>query len=390
MINKILPKWTGSSKSKRRQAAKERIQEAYTNPLGVEVIPSLREAQADEIKIQRVAAYCRVSTDEDTQASSYELQVQYYTDMIKSNPQWNFVGIYADEGISGTSVNKRKEFLRLIEDCKAGKIDLIITKSISRFARNTLDCIKYVRMLRWLPSPVGIFFENERLNTLDGRNEAFIAMLSSVAQGESESKSESIKWSIKRRFSKGIPLLPTWNLLGYDKDKFGKMVIIPDEAEVVKYIYDTFLDGYSVREIAEQLTSAQIPTVKGNSIWSSGSVRNILQNERYCGDVFMQKTVTPNCLTHKSVKNNRLETQYRLYDHHEAIVPRSSWLIVQEGLKERRYGKHHTSKSIIKRNIFVSYIKKKGFFKGYAIISPTWDKNDAAIILEKITKKYRK
>lgn len=182
-------KWTGSAKEERRKAAKKKIKSAYEHQAEVEVIPAISDLEEGKPKTLRVAAYCRVSTDEDAQAGSYELQVQYYTELIQRNPEWVFVNVYADEGISGTSVSKRIQFQTMIQDCKDGKIDLVITKSISRFARNTLDCISYVRQLRSLDPPVAIYFENENLNTLDRRNEAFIAMLSSVAQGESENKS---------------------------------------------------------------------------------------------------------------------------------------------------------------------------------------------------------
>ncbi len=294
-------KWTGSAKEERRKAAKKKIKSAYEHQAEVEIIPAISDLERDKPKTLRVAAYCRVSTDEDAQAGSYELQVQYYTELIQRNPDWVFVNVYADEGISGTSVSKRIQFQSMIQDCKDGKIDLVITKSISRFARNTLDCISYVRQLRSLDPPVAVYFENENLNTLDRRNEAFIAMLSSVAQGESENKSEAIKWSIKRRFQKGLPLCPTWALLGYTTDDNGDMIIVENEAAIVRFIYENFLDGMSVKDIAEELTRRKIPTVKGNDHWSEGTIYSMLHNERYCGDVIMQKTYTPDCLSHRSV-----------------------------------------------------------------------------------------
>lgn len=374
-------KWTGSSKEERRTAAKKRIQAAYDNQVEVEVVPAFSELEADKPKILRVAAYCRVSTDEDAQAGSYELQVQYYTEFINRNPEWNFVGVYADEGISGTSVAKRIKFQEMIRDCQEGKIDLIITKSISRFARNTLDCISYVRQLRSLEPPVAVYFENENLNTLDRRNEAFIAMLSSVAQGESENKSEAIKWSIKRRFNKGLPLCPTWALLGYTTDDNGNMIIVENEAAIVRFIYESYLEGWSVEEIASELTEKQIPTVKGKSQWCTGTLYSMLHNERYCGDVIMQKTYTPDCLSHKSVKNRGQERKYIVRDHHPAIISRQSWDKVQEiihsGTRRKRAGKP------LPAPIAWSQVKR-GKLKGFTVIDPHWKKKNLSEIQEKM------
>lgn len=285
----------------------------------------------------RVAAYCRVSTDTEAQAGSYELQIQYYTKYIKSNPDWIFAGVYADQGISGTSTKKRVQFLKMIEDCHQGKIDIILTKSVSRFARNTLDTIKYMRELKLLSSPVEIKFETEGLNTLDKNAEMMITFLSCVAQGESEAKSDSIRWSVRQRFANGFPLCPTYFLLGYDTDENKNMVIVEEEAVIVRFIYQQFLEGNSVQQIAEMLTENNIPTVKGNKVWSCSTLRSILRNERYCGDVLMQKTVTVDCLAHRSIKNTGQEKQYRMTNHHPAIISKEDWYTVQEMLKFRRY-----------------------------------------------------
>ena len=190
----------------------------------------------------RVCAYCRVSTDEDTQATSYELQVQNYTKMIHENLEWEFAGIFADEGISGTSVLHREHFLEMIEKCKAGEIDLIITKQVSRFARNVLDSLNYIYMLRRLDPPVGVYFEAEKLNTLDKSSDMIITVLSLVAQSESEQKSNSLKWSFKRRRAQGLGVYPNWALLGY---KGRAWEIDEDEADVVRTIYSLYLEGYS-------------------------------------------------------------------------------------------------------------------------------------------------
>jgi DNA invertase Pin-like site-specific DNA recombinase len=382
-ISEQKAKWSGSINAEKRQAKKQRIQDAFSDPVEVEVIPAYADLHAGETKILRVAAYCRVSTDQEAQASSYELQIQYYTDNITRNPEWELAGIYADEGISATNVTKRVEFQRMIADCYAGKIDLVITKDIRRFARNTLDCISYVRQLRNLDPPVAVYFEDEHLNTLDRRNEAFIALLSSVAQGESENKSEAIKWSIKRRFSNGLPLCPTWALLGYTTDEFGNMIIVPAEAETVAFIYESYLGGWTTGEIASKLTTAGTPTVKGLEAWPTGSVYNILRNEKYCGDVLMQKTITPDCLTHRTVKNRGQERQYRLRDHHPAIVSREDWLTVQEMLSDRR----HIRKRVRSENpiscLHINTIKG-GSFKGFVVFDPAWNSKDIPVVLEKI------
>ncbi|WP_081428008.1 recombinase family protein [Clostridium kluyveri] len=186
-----------------------------------------------------VAAYCRVSTYEEAQAGSFELQVQHYQEMIEKNPKWALAGIYADEGVSATSMHRRVDFLRMIKDCRSGKIDLIITKSVSRFARNTRDCLDVVRQLKMLNPPVSVFFEAENLNTIESKNEFTLGVMSLVAQGESEQKSAAITWSIIERFKKGIPIISTHNLLGFDKDHLGQIVIVEEEANIVRYIYDS-------------------------------------------------------------------------------------------------------------------------------------------------------
>ena len=224
----------------------------------------------------RVCAYCRVSTDEDNQAGSYELQVQNYTKMIHENEEWEFAGIYADKGISGTSVRRREQFLEMIERCKNGEIDLIITKQISRFARNVLDSLNYIFMLRKLNPPVGVYFETEKLNTLDRSSDMVITVLSLVAQGESEQKSTSVRWAFKRLREQGLGIYPNWALLGY---KGREWEIDEDEADIVRTIYNLYLEGYSSTQIADLLTKNGIPTVKGLENWRPGGVLNILRNE---------------------------------------------------------------------------------------------------------------
>lgn len=376
-------KWQGSVRKAKKDAKKARIRQAFSDPGDVEIIPAIHELEPEKPIILRVAAYCRVSTDQDSQSDSYETQVQYYKKHIEETPNWEYVGTYADEGRSGTNVLKREHFLEMVEDCRAGKIDLIITKDIRRFARNTLDCLKYVRELKSLDPPVGVFFEDEHLNTLSRGNEAILALLSSVAQGESENKSEAIKWSYRRRFENGIAVCPTWALLGYTTDEFGNMQIVPSEAEIVKFIYESYLEGWSCKEIAAKLTEAGIPTVKGLSVWPFGSVYNILRNEKYCGDAFMQKTYTPDFLTHKAYKNKGQERQYRKRNHHPAIIDRESWNQVQEELSARRHRRRGAKKEkTIDRTTL--RIVKRGHFKGFVVFDPAWTKKKRPFIMEKM------
>ena len=382
-ITKKLPLRPRGRADEKKHTTRDAIREAYINgpKLEVQVIPAKRDVDGDDApKRTRVCAYCRVSTDEDSQGSSYELQVQNYTQMIQSNPAWEFAGIYADEGISGTSVLHREHFLEMIEDCKAGKIDLIITKQVSRFARNVLDSLSYIRLLRMLDPPVGILFETEGLNTLDSASEMTITVLSLVAQSESEQKSKSIKWAYKRRWSKGVGIHPNWALLGYELGDDQTWVINEYEAEVIRAIYSLYLDGYSSPQIAEVLTRNEIPTVKGLATWSTGSVLGILRNEKYCGDVLCQKTVTVDFFTHKSVKNSGHEPQYFIEGHHEPIIDKYDWLRVQQIRKEKRYMKQHASRRRKPR------IVVKGPLAGFMIADTSWEPDFVDSILEKLSK----
>ena len=361
--------------AEKRQATKESIKDVYANgpQKPVQIIPASKESGSDaDQKKLRVCAYCRVSTEEDNQASSYELQVQNYTKMIKDNREWEFAGIFAAEGISGTSMQHRERFLAMIELCKAGQIDLIITKQISRFARNVLDSLNTIFMLRKLDPPVGVFFETEHLNTLDRSSDMVVTVLSLVAQSESEQKSYSLKWSFKRRRAQGLGIYPNWALLGY---KGHEWEIVEEEADVIRTIYNLYLSGYSSVAIAELLTKSGIPTVKGLAIWSSGAVLGILKNEKYCGDALCQKTVTLDPLTHQCVKNNGIEPQYFIEDHHTPIVDKSDWKLVQQILKEKRYTKRKGRRSR-KPKVIV-----KGALAGFYIIDPSWEEQDVEDII---------
>ena len=359
--------------SSRKQQRNEKIRERLNEHIEVQVIPALADRDGYEKRKLRVCAYCRVSTDMDTQALSYELQVQNYTEYITSNEEWEFVGVYADRGISGTSLKHRDDFNRMIADCRAGKIDLIITKAVTRFARNVLDCISTIRMLKQLENPVGVFFETERINTLDTTSETYLGLISLFAQGESESKSESLKWSYIRRWKRGTGIYPTWSLLGYEVDEEGHWVIVEEEAELIRIIYDMYLNGYSSPQIADILTKSGVPTATNLTTWSSGAVLGILRNEKYCGDVLCQKTIAMDIFSHKSIKNTGQKPQYFIEGHHPAIIEKDDWLRVQQLIKERFYCKQRKRRS--KPRMIM-----KGCLAGFVMIDLSWDEDDIAHI----------
>ncbi len=305
----------------------------------VMVIPARRQvgntARAQDSKPKlRVAAYCRVSTDSDEQATSYEAQVEHYTDFIKKNPEWEFAGIYADDGISGTNTKNRDEFNRMIEECEAGNIDMIITKSISRFARNTLDCLKYIRQLKDKNIPV--FFEKEAINTMDAKGEVLITIMASLAQQESQSLSQNVKLGLQFRYQNGQVQVNHNHFLGYTKDADGNLVIDPEQAEVVKRIYREYLEGASMDKIAAGLEADGILTGAGKKKWWTSTINKILRNEKYIGDALLQKTYTTDFLNKTRVKNNGIVPQYYVEGNHEAIIPKDIFLRVQEELVRRR------------------------------------------------------
>lgn len=281
----------------------------------------------------KVAAYCRVSTDSDEQASSYEVQVEHYTQFIQKNPEWELAGIFADDGISGCNTKKRSEFNRMIEDCMAGKIDMIITKSISRFARNTLDCLKYIRELKEKNIPV--FFEKENINTMDSKGEVLLTIMASLAQQESQSLSQNIKLGLQYRYQNGEVQVNHNRFLGYTKDEEGHLIIEPAEAEVVKRIYREYLEGASLHQIGQGLEADGIMTAANKKRWRPETLRKILQNEKYIGDALLQKTYTVDFLSKKRVKNNGIVPQYYVEGSHEAIIPRDLYMQVQEEMVRR-------------------------------------------------------
>lgn len=351
-----------SSQEEKKNKIRERYKGISRDEL--EFIPAKpKEKLFEDSGAKRVCAYCRVSTDDANQTSSYELQKNHYEDMIKEHQGWELVGIYADEGISGTSLQHRDEFIRMIQDCKAGKIDLIVTKSVSRFARNIVDCIAKVRELANMNPQVGVFFETEHIYTLDNTSEMMLAVLSAAAQEESHTKSEIMNISIEQRFSRGIFLTP--KLLGYDVGEDGNLVINEEEAETVRLCYYLFLNGFPTSEIAEIMMQLNRKTKLGNLKWTSSTVVNLLKNERYCGDVLSRKTFTPNYLDHKSKKNRHDRNQYRQQDHHEAIVHRDIYNAAQKMLTVTRYAKKGFPFPNLK-------VVDAGILKGFVSVNRSW------------------
>ena len=303
----------------------------------ITVIPARKRVGStvakEKVKKLRVAAYCRVSTETEEQNSSYEVQVAHYTEFIKKNAEWEFAGIFADDGISGTNTKKREEFNRMIEECMEGNIDLVITKSISRFARNTLDCLKYIRQLK--DKNISVYFEKENINTMDAKGEVLLTIMASLAQQESQSLSQNVKLGLQYRYQQGKVQVNHRRFMGYTKDEDGNLIIVPEEAEIIKRIYREYLEGKSLTGIGRELEKDGILTAANKSKWRPETIKKILQNEKYIGDALLQKTITVDFLTKKRVKNEGHVPQYYVENSHEAIIPKELFLQVQEEVHRR-------------------------------------------------------
>lgn len=358
MINKSTRKQLAERKERVRRRINTKI-----DPENYEFIPAKKPIDYYDNDIrQRVAVYARVSTDNVQQTSSYELQKKYYEDFVVHHPNWTLVKIYADEGISGTSLAHRDEFNSMIADCRSGKIDMIITKSVSRFARNVVDCISMVRMLAELPSPVGVFFESECIFSLKDDSQMALSFQATMAQEESHIRSRSMETSLRMRLDGGLPLTP--KLLGYSHDADGNLVVNPDEAPTVKLIFYMYLYGYSTSDIAAALTELGRKTYLGNVKWTSNSIVQVLRNERHCGDVLTRKTFTPNYLNHKARKNRGDRPQSLYRNHHEGIVSRDDFIAVQHLLNNSKYG----NRSILPELRVID----SGLLRGFVTINPRW------------------
>lgn len=320
----------------------------------VTVIPAkVQTAESrDKYHQLRVAAYCRVSTELEEQQNSYQVQIAYYTDLINKKKEWTLAGIFADEGISGTQTKKRTEFNRMIRMCRNKKIDLVITKSISRFARNTVDCLEYVRQLKDLG--IGVIFEKENINTLTMTSEFMIALYGSFAQAESESISKNVSWGKEKAYREGKVQFQYKHLLGYKKGADGKPEIIPEEAETVKLIYTMFLDGHSMKNIALILHVKGKHTKTGSTEWRTNTITRILQNEKYVGDALLQKTFTSDCITHKVVKNHGERPMYLVTNHHDPIIDRDTYNRVQQELARRNSKRKISDKTVTEQGKYSS------------------------------------
>ena len=309
------------------------------------VIPAKEESPQDQEKKKnlRVAAYCRVSTKKDEQLNSYENQKAYYTEKIMANPDWTMADIFADEGITGTSAYKRKDFLRMIRHCRQGKIDMILAKSVSRFARNTVDTLNYTRELRGMGIPV--IFEEQNINSIYPESEFLITIHGAFAQSESEGISSRVKWGKHQAMRAGKANIQYKTLLGYEKNPDGEMVVNAEQAETVRKIYELYLSGQTLRNIKETLETGGFKNSAGTMEWTTSNLRTILSDEKYCGDVLLQKTFIQDCISKKVIKNTGQLPMYLIQNHHEAIIPRDRFDAVQVELARRKTLTNSTKKS---------------------------------------------
>ena len=315
----------------------------------VEMIPATRNfLEKDRKVIKNVGAYCRVSTDTEEQQGSYNSQVNYYTEKIKSTPGWRFVKVYGDEGISGTNADNRPGFQEMMQDCENGKLDLIITKSISRFSRNVTVTLEVARKLR--DKDIGIFFEKENLNTLHYTSESLLAIFSSLAQAESESMSENIKMGREFKYKNGECCYNMGKVFGFNQDSDGIVTINEEQAVVVKHMYEGYLNGMSIGGIIKDLQERKIPSPTGKEKWSPGTVERILSSEKYKGDFLTRKTFTVDPISKKKKKNTGQVSQYLITNHHPAIIEPEMFDMVQSEMarrgcikkndKKKHYGKY--------------------------------------------------
>ena len=371
----------GENRSNLREEQKREIQDTIKRNRSGErkgriIMPEKKEYAYQDAPKVRVAAYCRVSTVEEAQVGSFEMQVQHFKSVIDNNPNYELVKIYTDEGISGTSVGKRKGFQEMIEDACAGKIDLILTKSISRFGRNIVDILTTLRTLSDLNPPVAVNFESEGINTSDGKNKLIISILSALAELESQQKSIAIKEGIRYRMQEGLYKFSVKNTIGYYRDYSGRVKIEPAEAEIVRYIFDSFTEeGSSPSEIAASLTKQGIRSPMGMECWRPSTIYNILRNEKYCGDVRYQKTYSKDYLTHKSVKNDNVLPQWYWENNHPAIIKREQWNKAQAMLDAKSWRKNSKPPAVMQKKFTVAKVKS-GVLRGYFLMDMLWSKEE--------------
>lgn len=354
--------WNDMTNEQRKERIRQRVR-ARVDESHYAFFPETVQTESFRIdEYQRAAVYARVSTDDSSQTSSFELQRIYYKEFIQKHAEWELVKIYADEGISGTSLKHRDAFNEMMADAKAGKIDLIITKSVSRFARNAKDFLDAVRDLADHNPPIGVFFESENIYSLRTDTSMPLTLYASMAEEESRAKSRSMETSLRMRLDHGLPLTP--KLLGFEHDEDGKLIPNPETYRIPKLMFYMCLYGYSTQQIADTLTRLQKKTYLGNAKWTANGVIQTLRNERYCGDVFTRKTFTRDVLSHKSVKNRGERPRSRYLDEHEAIITRDDFIAVQMLLSNNKY----RNKSFLPELEVIS----DGLLKGFVVINPRW------------------
>ena len=320
------------------------IPESIRPPRVVRVIPptiNTQESIREKYKQLRVVAYCRVSTKQEEQLNSYETQKNYYTEKINAEPNWTLAGIFADKGITGTSIKKRDEFKKMIRLCRQGKVDMIITKSISRFARNTVDCLVYIRKLKEMG--VDVFFEEQGIHSAQPGAEFYITIYGSIAQSESENISANVKWGKEQSAREGKVAFHYKNFLGFRKGEDGRPEIVPEQAQVIQFIYDSFLSGDSIGGIKDKLEELRIPSPSGKAEWHYSTIQSILKNEKYKGDGIINKTYIEDCISKKVRLNNGERVKFYVENNHEGIISSEKYALVQEELARR------TSKPKIKQ-----------------------------------------
>lgn len=358
--------------------SRDQIRQAYkisADDAPTRTIPAQRKIDIHEDnRAMRVCAYCRVSTGNDEQLSSFVLQQEHYSHLAGAHKNWDLKHVYADEGISGTSLKHRDNFNEMIAACRRGEYDLIITKSVSRFARNIVDCLSLVRELKSQTPPVGVLFETDSIYTLSEESELKLSLFASIAQAESEKKSEAMNWSLNERFRHNKLLTP--ELFGYRRPrdgagnyiKYGILQIEEKEAAIVRWIFNAFLTGFSLERIAEMLTEMNVKTMLGNTNWNSGTIGYIIRNERYCGSVLTWKTFTADIFEHKKKKNRNNRDQCYYENHHEPIISVEIFEAAQQLLYNRRHG--------MRGGFHVMQVIDDGIFQGYVPINHRWTNDD--------------
>ncbi len=380
-----LKKQCVSHKEESRRQLHEAFESNRRGDRKVTVIPPVQlEESTNNVAPLRVAAYIRVSTQEELQMGSFEMQKQHFSEIIENNPRYKMAGLYCDEGISGTQVHNRACFQKMMKDAVDGEIDLILTKSITRFGRNIVDILTSLRTLDALSPPVPVIFETDNIDTSDGKDKLLISILSALAELESQQRSEAVKAGIRWRMQEGIYKFSLMNTLGYYRDYTGMVKIEPAESEIVHYIYDSFLEGASPQDIAEALTSQGIKSPKGVDFWRYGTICGILLNEKYCGDVLYQKTYTKDFLTHKSVRNKNILAQYHWENCHQAIIDRQCWETAQALFLEKGWGKSHSRLGDMRKR-FVAAKAKTGALRGFYLLDTAWSKDEREQFINIIT-----